>query len=40
VAIGTLVRRLPGLAPAVAIEEIPWRHDRINCGIESFPVTW
>jgi cytochrome P450 len=40
VAIGTLLRRLPGLAPAVPLEEIPWRHDRINCGIESFPVTW
>jgi cytochrome P450 len=40
VAIGTLVRRLPRLAPAVPLEEIPWRHDRINCGIESFPVTW
>ena len=40
VAIGALVGRLPGLAPAVPLEQIPWRHDRINCGIESFPVTW
>jgi len=40
VAIGTLLGRLPGLAPAVPLEDIPWRHDRINCGIDSFPVTW
>lgn len=40
VAIGTLLRRLPSLAPAVPLDEIPWRHDRINCGIASFPVIW
>jgi len=40
VAIGTLLRRFPGLAPAVPIEELPWRHDRINCGIAEFPITW
>ncbi|MFI9643177.1 cytochrome P450 [Micromonospora sp. NPDC051925] len=38
--IGALLRRLPGLTPAVPIEEIPWRHDRMNGGIASFPVTW
>ncbi|QFZ21235.1 cytochrome P450 [Saccharothrix syringae] len=38
--ITTLLRRLPGLAPAVPIDELPWRHDRINGGIESFPVVW
>ncbi|HET9143128.1 cytochrome P450 [Actinophytocola sp.] len=36
----TLLRRLPGLAPAVPIDELPWRHDRINGGIVSFPVVW
>jgi cytochrome P450 len=40
VAIGTLVRRLPGLAPAVPLEEISFRHDWWNCGIASFPVVW
>ncbi|MBO4163536.1 MULTISPECIES: cytochrome P450 [Micromonospora] len=38
--IGELLRRLPGLTPAVPIEQIPWRHDRMNGGIASFPVTW
>jgi cytochrome P450 len=38
--IATLLRRLPGLAPAIAVEELPWRHDRINGGIEEFPVVW
>ncbi len=40
VSIGTLLRRLPGLAPAIPLDEIPWRHDRFNCGIAIFPVTW
>jgi cytochrome P450 len=40
VAIGALLRQLPGLAPALPLDEIPWRHDRLNCGIASFPVTW
>ncbi len=39
-ATGTLLQRLPGLAPAVPLDELPWRHDRINCGIKSFPVAW
>jgi cytochrome P450 len=38
--VGTLLRRLPGLTPAVPIEELPWRHHRVNCGIASFPVVW
>lgn len=38
--ITTLLRRLPGLAPAVPIDELLWRHDRINGGIEAFPVVW
>lgn len=40
VSIGTLVRRLPGLAPAVPLEEIQLRHGWWNCGIASFPVVW
>ncbi|SCF00903.1 cytochrome P450 [Micromonospora mirobrigensis] len=38
--LGALLERMPGLAPAVPIEEVPWRHDRMNGGIASFPVTW
>jgi cytochrome P450 len=38
--ITTLLRRLPGLAPAIPLDELPWRHDRINGGIEAFPVVW
>lgn len=38
--IATLLRRLPGIAPAIPIHELPWRHDRINGGIEAFPVVW
>ncbi|WBB75978.1 cytochrome P450 [Micromonospora sp. WMMD1128] len=38
--LGALLARMPGLAPAVPIDEIPWRHDRMNGGIEWFPVTW
>lgn len=39
-AIITALQRLPGLRPAVGLDELPWRHDRINCGIAAFPVTW
>jgi len=39
-ATGALLQRLPGLKPAVPLDELPWRHDRINCGIRSFPVVW
>lgn len=38
--IATLLRRFPGLAPAIPIDELPWRHDRVNGGIASFPVVW
>ncbi|WP_282282974.1 cytochrome P450 [Micromonospora sp. WMMD998] len=38
--LGALLARMPGLAPAVPIDEIPWRHDRMNGGIAWFPVTW
>ncbi|WP_245716178.1 cytochrome P450 [Micromonospora humi] len=38
--LGALLSRMPELAPAVPIEEIPWRHDRVNGGIAAFPVTW
>lgn len=40
VAIGTLLGRLPSLAPAVPLNELPWRDDRVNCGIAAFPVVW
>ncbi|MEV7231060.1 MULTISPECIES: cytochrome P450 [Polymorphospora] len=40
VAIGTLLRRFPGLRPAVPLEELPWRQERVNCGIAEFPVAW
>jgi cytochrome P450 len=38
--IGTLLRRYPALAPAIPLDELPWRHDRVNGGISCFPVTW
>ena len=38
--LGALLSRMPGLAPAVPIAEIPWRHDRMNGGIAAFPITW
>ncbi|MBV9824025.1 MAG: cytochrome P450, partial [Actinobacteria bacterium] len=38
--LATLARRLPNLAPAIPLDELPWRHDRINMGIAKFPVTW
>ncbi|PTA47846.1 cytochrome P450 [Micromonospora sp. RP3T] len=38
--LGVLLDRMPELAPAVPVEDIPWRHDRMNGGIASFPVTW
>ncbi|BCJ69359.1 cytochrome P450 [Polymorphospora rubra] len=40
VAIGTLLRRFPALRPAVPLDELPWRQERINCGIAEFPVAW
>src|SRR5580693_3252767 len=35
-----LLQRLPGMRPAIPLDELPWRHDRINCGLKSFPVAW
>lgn len=40
VAIGALLRRFPGLRPAVPIDELPWRNERFNSGLLEFPVTW
>jgi cytochrome P450 len=40
IAIGTLLRRFPRLAPAVPLAELRWRNERVNCGIAEFPVTW
>jgi cytochrome P450 len=40
VAIGSLVRRFPRLAPAIPLADLPWRNERFNCGIAEFPVTW
>ncbi|WP_430781445.1 cytochrome P450 [Actinoplanes sp. G11-F43] len=40
IAIGTLLRRFPGLDSAVPIDRLPWRQERINCGIREFPLTW
>jgi cytochrome P450 len=40
VSIGALLRRFPALAPAIPLDRLPWRHDRVNGGIARFPVTW
>jgi len=40
VAIGTLIRRLPGLRSAVALEDLEFKHDAATFGIETLPVTW
>ncbi|MFI6028232.1 cytochrome P450 [Amycolatopsis magusensis] len=40
VAIGTLLRRLPGLRLASDPAELPWRRGRMVRGLERFPVTW
>jgi cytochrome P450 len=40
VAIGTLLRRLPDLALAVPLEEIPFREDMFVYGVHKLPVTW
>ncbi|MEO7260113.1 MAG: cytochrome P450 [Jatrophihabitantaceae bacterium] len=40
IAIGTLLRRMPELAPATGLQDLPWRDERINCGLAEFPVTW
>jgi cytochrome P450 len=40
VAIGTLVRRLPGLRLAVPADEVRWRTDRLVRGVQALPVEW
>jgi cytochrome P450 len=40
IAIGTLLRRMPELAPVTDLQDLPWRDERINCGLAEFPVTW
>ncbi|NLU69147.1 cytochrome P450 [Streptomyces sp. HNM0574] len=40
VVIGTLLRRLPGLRPAVPLEEVPFRTDMAIYGCHELPVTW
>jgi cytochrome P450 len=40
VELDTLLRRMPDLRPAVALDALPWREDRFNCGMAEFPVTW
>ncbi|MEV4804452.1 cytochrome P450 [Nonomuraea sp. NPDC049421] len=37
---GTLYRRIPTLAAAVPIEEIPFKHDGQVYGVYELPVTW
>lgn len=39
-AVGTLVRRLPGLRLAVPADEVAWRADRLVRGARSLPVAW
>jgi cytochrome P450 RapN len=39
-AVGTLVRRLPGLRLAVPSEDVRWRSDRLVRGVQALPVTW
>ncbi len=36
----TLFRRVPTLALAVPIEDIPFKHDRLAYGVYELPVTW
>lgn len=40
VAIPTLLRRLPGLAHAVPVEDVEWRFDRQIVGLDSLPISW
>jgi cytochrome P450 len=39
-AVGTLVRRLPGLRLAVPADDVVWRTDRLVRGVRALPVTW
>ena len=40
VAFTALATRLPGLRPAVPIEDVPFRHDQFVYGLDALPVTW
>jgi cytochrome P450 len=37
---GTLYRRIPGLRLAVALEQIPFKHDSNVYGVYALPITW
>ena len=39
-ALGTLVRRLPGLRLAVPADDVTWRADRLIRGVRALPVAW
>jgi len=39
-AVGTLVRRLPGLRLAVPADDVAWRVDRLVRGVRELPVAW
>lgn len=36
----TLFRRVPTLALAVSVDEVPFKHDRLAYGVYELPVTW
>ncbi|WP_373371994.1 cytochrome P450 [Nannocystis radixulma] len=40
IVIDTLFRRIPGLRPAVPVEELAFKDDATVYGIREFPVTW
>ena len=40
VAVGTVLRRLPGLRFAVPVEEVPFKEGRLIRGLQALPVTW
>jgi cytochrome P450 len=40
VAIGTLIRRLPGLRLAARLDELEYKHDAATFGLETLPVAW
>jgi len=40
VAVGTVLRRLPGLRFAAPVEEVPFKRGRLIRGLQALPVTW
>jgi cytochrome P450 len=40
VAIETVVARMPGLALAKPLEDLPFRHEMFVYGLHELPVTW